>query len=159
MMIRAGGDQYHSRSGVLTACARQTILMIGLGFLVASLGCSSAAQKPGRKGLVSRSGRYAARATSQRNPNVYNDFVHVITIHDEAGCTLYKDPNSEFIATLAINAAWDAEDRLWLYCSDDGSVWVFEVIGSQWRKERWGQSGRKEMSRDIYPPPALYPND
>jgi hypothetical protein len=54
---------------------------------------------------------------------------------------------------------WDAEDRLWIYNSDDGGISFLERTADDWVESKWGYSRTKDpdFPRDIRPPESLYP--
>lgn len=80
-----------------------------------------------------------------------------VTISDPQGNVLYKD-ESDFMGHFNVYWCWDAEDKVWLYNSDDGRVYFWENINGKWRKDKWGHSHTKESDRDIHPPEQVYPH-
>ena len=152
---RHGG--FCGRALGLPVSVAASLLLISLVHLLWASGCRKVDKSAFNKVFVSPSGKYSAWNGSGRHPNYADTPVHVVTIYGKDDSILYRDTNSHFVGILAVYAAWDADDRFWLYCSDDGSVWVFEMIDGRWRKEKWGYSSEKETSRDIEPPQSLYP--
>ncbi len=83
--------------------------------------------------------------------------VSKVTITDTTGIVLFVDGQSDFIATLSVYFAWDDDDRAWLYSSDDGTVWFYEMRGEAWTKNLWGAGRTRSTARDLMPPPGLFP--
>jgi hypothetical protein len=73
------------------------------------------------------------------------------TIADRGGTVLYADAGSRLLGYYNVYWLWDAEDRAWLYNSDDGCVYFWELKGGQWQKVLWD---RKKMS-GLCPPVGL----
>ncbi len=49
---------------------------------------------------------------------------------------VYEDGEG-FPGAFMVYWAWDERQRLWLYNSDDGSVWWYAVKDGQWNRQRW----------------------
>jgi hypothetical protein len=90
------------------------------------------------------------------NPQYETTRVWKVTISNPEGDVLYKDDESEFVGYLKVYWIWDGNDRVWLYSSDTGNVFFWELVGDEWIKTRWGAAGR-EIDRSIEPPVDLYP--
>jgi len=71
-------------------------------------------------------------------PNEDGKQYHVwkVTIRDLAGNVRYKDENSRMTGILNVYWGWDPESRVWLYNSDDGKVWRWQLEDRTWRKRR-----------------------
>ena len=90
------------------------------------------------------------------NPQYDGTRVWKVTISDTEGDVLYKDHESELVGYLKVYWIWDSDDRVWLYSSDTGDVFFWELVGDEWIKTWWGAAGR-EIDRPIEPPVDLYP--
>lgn len=78
----------------------------------------------------------------------------IVSIFDKSGKRLYRDDDSEFVGHLNVYWIWDAKDRLWLYNSDDGRVYFWEMTRKGWTKNLW--SGKEAKDR-FSPPNSLFP--
>lgn len=108
--------------------------------------------------LKSPSDKYIFTIPIERNPEYDNTRVWIVTISDLNGKQLYKDDSSEFVGCLNVYWCWDENDRIWLYNSDDGKVWFWELVDSNWIKTYWGfGKNNREIERDIDQPDSLYP--
>jgi hypothetical protein len=76
-----------------------------------------------------------------------------VTISDQNQSVLYKDVGSTFAGQFNVYWIWDASDRLWLYNSDDGMVYFWELQNGAWSKNRW-----ERASSEIKPPLDVYPD-
>lgn len=133
--------------------------MFGIIFLFIIFGCNKQAQEQNQTSpLLSPDGKYILTVPIERNPKDRNLPFWRVTISDKKGNVLYKDRNSQFIATLNVYWCWDGDDRVWLYNSDDGMVYFWELDNNgNWIKQKWGYGNTKEINRQIYPPDILYP--
>lgn len=122
-------------------------------------GCTPPAPKPNQvQPMRSPSGKYVLTLPIERNPAYHDALVWKVTISDANGHPLYKDDASEFVGNLNVYWMWDDADRVWIYNSDDGGVWFWELDGTQWIKTFWGYGASdREIDRVIEQPPALYP--
>lgn len=68
------------------------------------------------------------------NPVYKGTPVWKVMISDANGRVVYKDEASEMVGSLRVYWGWDDQDRVWVYNSDDGSIWRWEVTGGEWRK-------------------------
>ena len=110
--------------------------------------------------LPSPSRKYVLTVPIECNPNYKNYKVWKVTISDSNGTVLYKDNESECVGWLNAYWAWDDSDRAWLYNSDDGRVYFWELDGANWNKTYWGYGkDHREIERDINQPNILYPYD
>jgi hypothetical protein len=57
-----------------------------------------------------------------------------VTITDTSGKVLYKDDASEMAGNLNVYWGWVSQDRVWVYNSDDGKIWRWELLNSTWTK-------------------------
>ena len=139
----------------------QIIVLFCFLFLV---GCGRFEPKSNQiQPLVSLSSKYILTIPIELNPDFHKRFgVWKVTIKDSIGKQLYKDTSSTFVGTLSVYWLWDDNDRVWLYNSDDGLVWFWELNGENWVKTNWGKinfngKGEKRIERDIAQPEMLYP--
>jgi len=107
---------------------------------------------------ASPSGKYVLTMPIERNPAYRNLRVWRVTISDAQGKVLYKDDASKFGGGYNAYWAWDEEDRVWFFNSDDGEVYFWELDGGRWVKTHWGYGrDRREIDRKIDQPKVLYP--
>ncbi|MGM0578304.1 MAG: hypothetical protein ACQEXJ_21450 [Myxococcota bacterium] len=109
------------------------VLLVGLGGA-----CWEAPDGRRTQPLPSPSGKYVLTVPIERNPAYHDSRVWKVTIRTPAGEVLYRDESSEFVGHLDVYRAWDEDDRVWLYNSDDGSVWFWERDGERWEKRHGG---------------------
>lgn len=69
----------------------------------------------------------------------------MVTINSEDGSLLYQDKDSTMWSGLNAYFGWDEQDRIWLYNSDDGSIWRWELVKGSWNKL---QSSREDGMPD-----------
>ena len=114
--------------------------------------CSPPPQKPNqRTPSTSPSGKFVLTVPIERDPtDRYLPFWRV-TISDTAGKQLYKD-DSKFIGTLNVYWCWDSSDRVWLYNSDDGAVYVWQILDDKWQRSPFTVAG------PLKPPDELLPD-
>jgi hypothetical protein len=115
----------------------RTFLGVLLGFPL--IGCSPAAAPRSNQtqGATAPSGKYVLRMPIElqtSNPVYKGTPVWKVTITDPDGRVVYKDDASERVGSLRVYWGWDDQDRVWVYSSDDGSIWRWEVTGGEWRK-------------------------
>jgi hypothetical protein len=121
-----------------------------LALLCAS--CSPTAPKPNqRTPSTSPSGKFVLTVPIERDPSDRNLPYWRVTISDATGRQLFKD-DSKFIGTLNVYWCCDNADRVWLYNSDDGMIYVWQFIGGQWQRFASAEAG------SLKPPPELYPD-
>lgn len=109
---------------------------------------------------VSSSGKYVLtvpieRSTRERGPFGYGMPYWHVTISDPNGVVIYRDDEDKFVGIRSIYWIWDEVDRVWLFDSDDGGVYVYDRADQTWKRSRWqdGGVGHEALS----PPKALYP--
>ncbi len=73
-----------------------------------------------------------------------------MTISHAAGQQLYKD-DSKFSGTLKVYWCWDSADRVWLFNSDDGAVYVWRIIEGQWRRSPHREAGPLKPPAELWP--------
>lgn len=145
-----------------TPLTQSPYLILWLVVLVLS-GCDQA-NKPlvnHRQPLLSPSGRYVLTVPIEENsvnPAYNQTKVWKITISDTEGRMLYTDEASEFVGYLMVYWLWDREDRVWLYTSDTGDVFYWELDDKGWTKLKWEEGTGLEKEDDLVPPAALYPS-
>lgn len=119
---------------------------------------STFAARPNQKQpLESNSRKFVLTVPIEVGNDPHGNKVWKITISDQQSKQLYKDNESTFVGHLNIYWIWDADDRVWVYNSDDGSVWFWELQNESWSKTNWGFKRNRRIDRDITPPPTLYP--
>ena len=111
-----------------------------------------------RQPLVSPSGKYVLTLPIERAPAYANARVWKVTISDRQGDVLYKDNTSTFVGYLMVYWIWDAADRVWLYNSDDGRTFFWELTDGKWVKKEWTKDEGERTVRALAPPPSLYPD-
>ena len=134
----------------------RTFLIAAL--LVATGSCTREPAPPNRQqNLKSPSGAHVVTMMKGRDPNLPATNVWVVSIRDPSGAIEYQDFDSHFIWTLNVYWIWDADDRLWLYNSDDGRVWYWERVDGKWTKNRLRQRHEPPTGPQPNPPPEVYP--
>ena len=128
--------------------------------LIIFCGCAKADKEPDeQEPLVSPSGKYVLTLPIETGEGEYkNTPLWRITISDNSGKMLFKDTESIYIGTLSIYRTWDNEDRVWIYNSDDGRVWYYELSNQEWKINYWGFKKEKKTEKNIRPPNKLYPD-
>lgn len=112
-----------------------------------------------RQPSTSPSGKYVLTLPIEKNPAYHNTDVWKVTIATPDGKILYKDYASEFVGHLNVYWVWDADDRVWLYNSDDGQVYFWEFDGTKWVKTHWGSGkDQRKIDRAIDQPAILHPH-
>ncbi len=127
------------------------LLMIGL--LAA---CKPLPNKQNQiQNLSSPSGDYTLKIPIEKNttnPRYSETGVWKVTIFDSSGTQEYKDEDSTMVGNLNIYWAWDTDDQVWVYNSDDGRItrWTKET-GSWVKHEDQDNSG---IPADLLPEDA-----
>ena len=80
---------------------------------------------------MSPSGKYLLRLPIEPQGGIR---VWKLTITDRTGKVLYKDDESRMGGRFNVYWGWDAQDRAWLYNSDDGQIWRWELVESAWKR-------------------------
>ncbi len=121
--------------------------------LLAMLACFARPAPPAnqQQPLLSPSGLY--RLTVPIEERVWR-----VTIATHEGDLLYQDTEADFVGNLNVYWLWDEQERVWLYSSDTGAVFFWELQDGAWVKTLWGYGREREINRDLVPPPALYPS-
>jgi len=120
-------------------------------------------QKPNqRQPLVSPSGKYVLtvpieRSRQDRGPLGFGLPYWHVTISDPKGQVVYRDPNESFVGIRNVYWVWGQADRVWLFDSDGGAVYVYEQTDGTWSRHEWGH-GTGYTAQGITPPPSLYPD-
>jgi len=131
-------------------------------FVVFLAGCAPPAPKPNqRQGAVSPSGRYVVQVPVEGERSASEDsdpYVWVVTILDPDGTVLHRDEDSTFAGFFNVYWLWDDSDRLWLYNSDNGKFYFWELTDGNWEKQEWSYKWARENGRDITPPAGLQPD-
>lgn len=123
------------------------VLTVGGGLLIAA----RMPQPPNRRApAVSPSGAYVLTMPIEQG-------LWRVTIRDRKGKLLYRD-DSKFLGQLSVYWAWDDENRVWLFNSDDSAVYFWEETPQGWQRTRWGYGRKREIPRELTPPAVLYPD-
>jgi hypothetical protein len=108
------------------------VSLVLLAVLIA--GCRSASRPNQKQHAVSPSGKYVLTVPIRKNPQIHDSPAWQVTISDVQGKILYQDEGSTMLAYFNVYWGWDAHDRVWLFNSDDGTIWRFEQDPGGWRK-------------------------
>ena len=120
--------------------------------LVAEVRRHKESPKPNqRTPSISPGGKFVLTVPIERDPTDRNLPFWRVTISDASGKQLYKD-DSKFIGTLNVYWCWDSADRVWLYNSDNGAIYVWQLVDGQWRRSRFTEDG------PLQPPDELLPD-
>jgi hypothetical protein len=157
------------RSGWLGAVAlggmAVPILMIASPLLMLLLPNAPPDQKPNQhEPATSPSGRYVLtvpieRSEHDKGPLGFGMPYWHVTVSDPNGTAIYRDADEQFFGVHNIYWMWDKGDRVWLYNSDNGTVYFYEEYADgKWRKAKWGHGKTGHVPQDIAPPESLYPS-
>jgi len=112
------------------------VLLLNLCFLAVS--CSgSPPDRNQQQGTVPPNGKFTLHLPIElqtTNPTYKGTRVWKVTIKNASGQTVYKDDESTMVGTLSVYWGWGADNKVWLYNSDDGRIWHWEVSSEGWRK-------------------------
>jgi hypothetical protein len=136
------------------------VLLLGLAL---AFGCRRTQSLPPnqQQPSISPNGRYVLTVPiepNETNPEYAGTRVWKVTISDQDGALLYRDDKSEFVGYLNAYWLWDSQDRVWLYNSDTGQVFFWELSDGEWLKTEWGHGRVGDIDRDLAPPPEVYPS-
>jgi hypothetical protein len=120
-------------------------------------GCADKKMKNQTQHLLSPNGRYTVDVPIDKSSGRKGVFWKV-TISDHSGKQLYKDDDSDFVGQLNVYWLWDDRNRLWLYCTDEGTVFIWEREKGWWVKRKWGTRDDVRSSRKDSPPDGLFDN-
>jgi len=127
---------------------------------IVALGCATtrrAAPVNQRQPSRSPDGQYVLTVPIEKNAG--GDKTWQVTINDAEGNLLYQDEDSEFVGNLNVYWIWDENDRVWLYSSDTGVVFYWEIQNGDWTKSQWGCEDDGLCRADTpVPPEELYPD-
>jgi len=99
--------------------------------------------------LESPSGEYRAWLSVNEGPEGWNIWVvHITGVEDQVELLEFME---NYPASLLAYIAWDDDDRLWFYSSDDGRYFYWENTEEGWKGYSWSIL----ESSQIYPPGAL----
>ncbi len=135
------------------------LLITWMGLALLAAGCSLREGAPANQQQPSRSpsGRYVLTVPIEAYSTQPGARMWRVTIHDTQGKLLYQDTISDFVGNLNVYWTWDENDRVWLYSSDTGEVFFWELTGGAWAKTRWGYGRTRQIERDLAAPASLYP--
>jgi len=80
-----------------------------------------------------------------------------VTIADSSGAVVYVDTESDFVGNLNVYWIWDADGRVWLYNSDDGTVHFYTDESGSWEHVIYGPAGHPSSEGMPDPPDGLLP--
>lgn len=123
--------------------------LIVYAILVAGILLQASCSSPGESVIASPSGAYSAYLGIQRLPEGYGVWVVNITAGEDR--VLLGEVMPDHPASLMAYLAWDDEDRLWWYGSDDGSVFYWEKTDTAWERHSYSSA----MQMGPVPPPGL----
>jgi hypothetical protein len=138
--------------------------------VVVALGLAADAWLPGEpprpnqtQDLVSPSGRFVLsvpihRAWLPPDNNTVATPVWRLTIADRDGKVAYEDAESRMAGYFNVYWLWDADDRAWLYNSDNGFIYCWEHTDGQWQKRQWGHIEDSVAPDSMAPPAGLMPH-
>lgn len=121
-------------------------------------------QKPNqREPVTSPSGVYVLtvpieRSKTEKGPLGFGFPYWHVTIADPNGSVVYHDAEDKFAGIRNIYWMWGDDDVVWLYDSDDGSVYFYRSVDGRWTRDRWGSGKTGHAELDIAPPASLYPS-
>jgi hypothetical protein len=118
-------------------------------------GCADRKMKNQTQHLPSPNGRYTVDVPIERSAG-QKDLFWKVAISDRSGKQLYKDTDSDFVGQLNVYWLWDNSNRLWLYCTDEGTVFIWELEKGRWVKRKWGTRDDVRSDRKEYPPDGLF---
>lgn len=158
VLLLAGSSVYHLLAGwidgrfplvlpVRILLYLLPVLMVGSGLLIVAR-VSQPLNR--REPAVSPSGAYVLTMPIEQN-------LWRVMIRDRRGKLLFRD-DTEFMGQLSVYWAWDDQDRVWLYNSDDSAVYFWERTPQGWQRTRWGHGRKREIPRELAPPLVLYPD-
>jgi len=138
---------------------RAGLLAAAMGLALLAAGCSLRDGAPANQQQPSKSpsGRYVLTVPIETASGQSGTRMWRVTIHDAQGKLLYRDGASEFVGNLNVYWTWDGDDHVWLYSSDTGEVFFWELAGGAWARARWGYGRTRQIERDLAPPAGLYP--
>ena len=156
------------RADLLLCRGRWRVLRVPLGFRSKvvdlcrqRLGSSLSLRGPNQP-LTSPSENYVftvpiERSKQESGPAGFGwPFWHV-TISDSKGIVVYRDEEESFPGQFNVYWAWDDQDRVWLFNSDDGCVYFWELAGGTWEKQMWGYWKTRQIETSISPPLSSIP--
>ncbi|MHC4244692.1 MAG: hypothetical protein ACYS3N_21220 [Planctomycetota bacterium] len=124
----------------------------------------SSHQEPNKRQLLtSPSGKYVLNVPIERSKEERgllgfgSPYWHV-TISDQNGNILYRDPERDFPGWFGTYWVWDEKDRVWIFGSDSGTFY-YECTNDIWTRYGWRQDNKDNTEIDIEPPKSLYPSN
>lgn len=128
------------------------VLLLG----IVALGCAVGREAPvnQRQPSPSPDGQYVLTVPIEKN--AAGERMWQVTISDAGGDRLYRDVDSEFVGNLNVYWIWDDANRVWLYNSDAGAVFYWEIQNGDWVKTQWGCDEICKVDTPM-PPDELYP--
>lgn len=134
---------------------KKILLLIGILFVA---GCSSRVTPINQQqDVASQTNTYKLSVPNEKGSDGHKYWF--VTIEDLEGTQLYKDTDLEFVGNLNVYWVWDGSDRVWLYSTDTGRVYVWIYEDEQWNKHFWGHAKDKRVYREsIKPPLELFPD-
>lgn len=126
------------------------VLMIpALLLLVYSIFAPAPNMEENRRSLnTSSSEQFIARVSASFN------YWH-IEVENALGQTVYKNENTSMRSTFSLYWAWDKQDRLWFYYSDDGTIHYLSKSNDGWQLREYDKF---DDALELKPPSSLFPS-
>lgn len=123
---------------IVTAC-RMGLLLV----LLVALSAEARAKGPQDSPVAAPDGRHVARVDILPKPCLKGfSECWVVSIHKASGGEVFRDDRG-FPAFFNVYWEWDAQGRLWLYNSDDGAMFIYEVRSGSWARREASDGERK----------------
>ena len=104
--------------------------------------------------LISPSGQYVLTLPIEENtrdPRYAKTGVWKVSIHDSMGVLEYKDEHSTMVGSLNVYWAWDENDRVWIFNSDDATMVRWEKQEKEWTKKEVPKQEEDEAPDSLLP--------
>lgn len=133
-----------------TGC-NQILIMVLLFIL---LSCTNSNPSNQKQNSPSSDGNFILSVPIIEKADGYNYWQ--VTIKDKDKNILYQDPEG-FYARFNVYWVWDNNNRVWLYNSDDGWIYFWEMKNQGWQKQRWNPVDSLDQI-ELTPPECLFPD-
>ncbi len=137
------------------------VLVLLGSLLFLGRGANDAARPNQQKRAVSPSGQYVLtvpieRSQTEKGPLGFGFPYWHVTIADPNGSIVYRDVEEKFAGIRNVYWMWGDEDIVWLFDSDDGTVYYYQSTAGQWARHRWGHNRTGYAEGGVAPPASLY---